>query len=287
MFCLESFWKGINYNMHHCIGLSGSVIMTDPEKFPLLFRKKKINHIEIGEFPSVESFENFLELLKERNVTFGLHSPLYRNQSKYDLLEKIQYEPEQAWEQFESEVKYMSQLGATYILVHFPYFKEEKDIDTNKIIENGIKRLHLLQEKYSITIVCEPKLGLNRSAFGIRSLDNFPIEIWDKYGIKLCIDIGDYLLATGDKVMDYIEKWKNHIKVVHLHNVEFRNNKYIWVPVHPSHEKDNLHFNVKELIYKLSTSSGVYFVFEHTPHTNPTETFVNEGINWVEEIISS
>lgn len=269
------------------IGLSGSVIMTDPEKFSLLFDKKNVNHIEIGEFPSKESFNNFLELLNEKNVTFGLHSPLYRNQSKYDLLEKIQYEPEQAWKQFESEVKYMSQLGAEYILVHFPYFKEEKDIDTIEIIEDGLKRLYLLQERYSITIVCEPKLGFNRSTFGIRALDNFPVDLWDKYGIKLCIDIGDYLLAANDKVLEYIEKWQKYIMVVHLHNVEFHNNKYIWVPVHPFHELDNSHFNVRDIIYKLSTSSDVFFVFEHTPHTNPTEEFVNEGINWVKDLIGS
>ncbi|MEH7226700.1 hypothetical protein V7112_23125 [Bacillus sp. JJ1566] len=84
-----------------------------------------------------------------------------------------------------------------------------------------------------------------------------------------------------------MEKWKKHIKVVHLHNVEFHNNKYIWVPVHPSHEIDNLHFRVKDLIRKLSFNSDVFFVFEHTPHTNPTEIFVNEGINWVKEIIGS
>lgn len=273
--------------MNHCIGLSGSVIMSEPEKFHLLFGKKDVNHIEIGEFPSEKSFNNFLELLNQENVTFGIHSPLYRNQSKNDLLEKVQYEPNQAWEQLESEVQHMSQLGAEYILVHFPYFKEEKDRDTTEIIENGLKRLYLLQEKYSITIVCEPKLGFDRSAFGIKALDNFPIEIWDKYGIKLCIDIGDYLLATGDKMMDYIEKWKNHIKVVHLHNVEFHHNKYIWVPVHPSHEIDNSHFNIRDLIYKLSTSSNVFFVFEHTPHSNPTEKFVDEGISWVKEIIGS
>jgi len=44
-------------------------------------------------------------------------------------------------------------------------------------------------------------------------------------------------------------------------------------------------YNVKDLINKLLKSSSVFFVFEHTPHTNPTETFVNEGIDWVKEII--
>ncbi|RIU90146.1 TIM barrel protein [Oceanobacillus picturae] len=272
--------------MHH-IGLSGSVIMSDPEKFPLLFSKKGISHIEIGEFPNEASFNNFLELVRKKNVNFGLHSPLYRNQSKNDLLQKVQYEPEQAWQQLERDVNYMSQVGAEYVLVHFPYFKEEQEIDTSAIIEDGIKRLYLLQEKYSITIVCEPKLGVNRSEFGINALDNFPIEIWDKYGIKLCIDIGDYLLATGDNVVDYIEKWKKHIKLVHLHNIEFHNNKYIWVPVHPSHEIDKRHFKVKHLLSLLSRSREVFFIFEHTPHSNPTETFVDEGISWVKEIIES
>ncbi|WP_339229281.1 TIM barrel protein [Oceanobacillus sp. FSL K6-2867] len=271
--------------MHHHIGLSGSTIMTDPGRFTLLFDMDNVSHIEIGEFPSEDSFRYFTELLDKENVTFGLHSPLYRNQSKYDLLEKVNYQPEQAWRQFESEVKYMSKLGAAYILVHFPYFKEEKEIDTAKLIEDGLIRLQQLQERYSISIVCEPKLGLNRSAFGIKALNDFPVETWDKYGIKLCIDIGDYLLATGDEAKSYIKKWKKHIMVVHLHNVEFHNNKYIWVPVHPSHELDNKHFKVANLIYELSTNSDVFFVFEHTPHTNPTEEFVNEGINWVKDLI--
>lgn len=271
--------------MSHYIGISGSTIMSDPKKLNLLFNWEGINHIEIGEFPNEQSFNYFLELLNETNTTFGLHSPLYRNESKYDLLEKVYYEPEQAWQQFEAEVKQMSQLGAEYILVHFPYFKTENDLDTNAIIEAGLKRLYALQEKHAILIVCEPKLGHNRSAFGIEALNQFPIEIWNKYGIKLCIDIGDYLMATGDKVLDYIEKWKQHIKVVHLHNVEFQNDKYFWIPVHPSQESDRSHYKIKNLIDKLSTSLDVFFVFEHTPHTNPTDMFVNEGIHWVKEII--
>ena len=271
--------------MPNKLGLSGSVIMTDPEKFPLLFNNKQINHIEIGEFPNESSFQLFLDLLHKSNITFGLHSPLFRMQSKYDLLEMVHFEPEEAWIQFEAEVKYMSKLGAEYILVHFPYFKEETDRDTNEIIEEGLIKLHALQKKYSIPIVCEPKLGFNKSPFGINALDQFPIKIWEKHEIKLCIDIGDYLLATGDRALAYIEKWEKHIKVVHLHNVEFHNDKYIWVPVHPSHELHHTHFKVKKLISKLSTYSDVFFIFEHTPHSNPSDEFVYEGINWVKELI--
>lgn len=99
------------------------------------------------------------------------------------------------------------------------------------------------------------------------------------------IEIGDYLLATGEETISYIKKWAKYIKVVHLHNVEFQHNKYIWVPVHSSHELDETHFKVENIISKLAKENEVFFVFEHTPHSNPKETFVKEGIQWVKELI--
>jgi sugar phosphate isomerase/epimerase len=247
--------------------------------------KKNVHHIEIGEFPDLNSFHYFLEILGDKDISFGLHSPLYRNQSKYDLLEKVHNEPEYAWRQFESEVKNMSSLGAEYILVHFPYFKENSNNNVNLVIETGLKKLKSLQEKYDIPIVCEPKLGLSRSPIGINSLNDLPLEIWGKYDLKLCIDIGDYLLASGEHTLEYIGKYKKYVKVVHLHNVEFINDKYIWVPVHPSHEEDEMHFKLRDLIVFLSNCKDVFFVFEHTPHTNPPEWFVEEGIQWVKDLI--
>lgn len=273
--------------MAHSIGLSGSVILSDPSKLRDLFTYEMINHIEIGEFPDEAAFHQFLHFKRQENITYGIHSPLLRHMSKYDLVEKVQFEPEEAWEQFESEVETMARLGAAYILVHFPYFKEEKDTDTVDIIESGLKKFHQLQERYAIPIVCEPKLGHNRSPFGIQALDRFPLETWNKYGIKLCIDVGDYLLATGCDALNYVKKWRDHIKVVHLHHVEFRGEKYIWIPVHPSYEADHSHFQVKKLIKQLAKSPDVFFIFEHTPHSKPTKAFVEEGIQWVKELINN
>lgn len=271
----------------HTFGLSGSTILSKPEKFLELFKNEQIDHIEIGEFPNEDAFVYFLEEYHKHEMTFGLHSPLYRNNSKYDLIEKVHYEPEEAWRQFEKEVEYMSEIGAEYILVHFPYFKEKGSNATNKIIKNGLKKLHKLREIYDIPIVCEPKLGNNRSGVGIEALNNFPIEIWEEYSIELCIDIGDYLMAAGSSSLKYLSKWKEYIKVVHLHNVKFEEDKYIWVPIHPSQERDDSYYNIQDLIIQLAESSEVIFVFEHTPHSNPSEAFVNEGIDWVKEIVSS
>jgi hypothetical protein len=53
-----------------------------------------------------------------------LRPPLYRNQSKYDLLQKVHFESQQAWDQIENETIKLK-IRAEYVLVHFPYFKDE------------------------------------------------------------------------------------------------------------------------------------------------------------------
>lgn len=269
--------------MTHKLGVSGSTILSNPELYSELFWEG-IEHIEIGEFPNEEAMKKFLELCKENNVSFGIHSPLLHNGSKYDLIEKVCYDSKYAWEQLEFEAEKMSTLGAQYLLVHFPYFRQQVKGNTNEIIEKGLKKLMHIQNKYSIELVCEPKLGFKRSSAGINYLNEFPIEIWAKYNIKLCIDIGDYIIATNNEVLNYIHKWEDFIKVVHLHNIHYEGDKYIWIPVHPTQEYSGNH-KVKEIISSLSKCKEVTFVFEHTPHTNPDKKFVNEGYKWVSSII--
>lgn len=272
--------------MSHRLGISGSTILTEPAKFTELFRYK-LEHIEIGEFPDEMAFQQFLQLKEGKRASFGLHSPLIRNESKYDLLEKVEMKPEQAWLQFENEVGLMASLGAEYVLVHFPFFKKEVAGSAKDVIEDGLKKLSLLQHKYGIQIVCEPKLGLQRSTAGIDYLQEFPLNVWEQYGLKLCIDIGDYAIAFRGDFVSKIKKWRNHIKVVHLHNVKFDKGSYIWVPVHPSQEKDRSYYPLKETILSLSESEDVFFILEHTPHRVPSNEYVMEGIHWVNDLICS
>ncbi|WP_036746794.1 sugar phosphate isomerase/epimerase family protein [Paenibacillus sp. UNC451MF] len=270
----------------HKFGVSGSTILSDPELFEELFWQD-IDQIEIGEFPDEAAFRRFLEITRSRQIPYGVHSPLLRSGSKYDLIQNVYMEPEEAWERLENEVRLLSRLGAKYVLVHFPYFKEEvtQTVNVNTLIENGLRRLHSLQEKYSIPFVCEPKLGLHRSPVGIEYLHHFPVEVWDKYGIKLCIDIGDYLMETGEHIFTYLTKWKKYIKMVHLHNVELQPNNYIWIPVHPTHENNGDRYKIKDLIHFLSSCEDVVFIFEHTPHSNPSKDFIQSGYQWVRELV--
>lgn len=269
--------------MAHKLGVSGSIILSNSKLYSELFWEG-VDHIEIGEFPDEKALHKFLGLCKEKRTSFGIHSPLLRGGSKYDLIDKVQYDSQYAWKQLELEAKKMTAIGAEYILVHFPYFKEEVLRNANELIEEGLRKLSYIQEKYSIELICEPKLGQKRSAVGINYLNSFPKEIWEKYNIKLCIDIGDYIIATGEKILDYILKWKEFIKIVHLHNIHYEGDRYIWIPVHPTQEHDGNH-KVEKIIRFLAKSKDVTFVFEHTPDTNPSKGFVSQGYRWVSSLI--
>lgn len=266
------------------VGMSGSSIYSDANKFHELYLDV-IEYIEIGQFSSEQDFNKFLEINSQKNIPFGIHSPLFRTGSKYDLLERVEFDPSYAWEQLEEESKKLSKLGTKYLLVHFPYFKGEEQGDTNFIIEEGLKKLKYIQDMYKIDIICEPKLGMNRCASGINYLQKFPIEIWRKYNIGLCIDIGDYIIAVEDNTIDYLNKWKEFIRVAHLHNIYYEGERYIWIPVHPSQELDKTSHKVKGIIEFLASCGNIIFVFEHTPETNPHKQFVVDGITWTRDII--
>ena len=70
-----------------------------------------------------------------------------------------------------------------------------------------------------------------------------------------------------------------------MHNVQYEGASYIWTPVHPTKEyiSDN---KIDEIITLLTQSKDVIFLFEHTPDTNPSKEYVNEGYRWISSLIS-
>ncbi|QAS54099.1 TIM barrel protein [Halobacillus litoralis] len=270
--------------MPHILGMSGSTILSNPDQFSELFQEG-LSHIEIGEFPDDHAFQNFLQLKKKHGGSFGIHSPLLRGNSKYDLIEEVAMPPEKARKLFIEEAAELARAGADYMLVHFPYFNNTA-IEPGKQIEEGLEFLHNVQETYGIPVVCEPKLGTQRSAKGIQYLHEFPSSLWEKYGLSVCIDIGDYQMAVGEEWRTYIEPLLPFTKVVHLHNVRLRENGYIWVPIHPKLEHTEGAFEMQRCLELLGSGSDKYFIFEHTPHTEPSKKEVSESIQWVRDLLS-
>ncbi|MFQ3542676.1 TIM barrel protein [Halobacillus rhizosphaerae] len=270
--------------MTHKLGVSGSTIMSDPEKLNDLFGYQ-LSHVEIGEFPNEASFQKFLKLAEQNQVTFGIHSPLIRGNSKYDLIEKVSVPTELARDNFEKEVSAMKEAGAAYVLVHFPYFRGERRENPSEMIEEGLSLLSSWQLKYGIPIVCEPKLGVDQSSLGIEYLHEFSENLWKSYGLSICIDIGDYRMAAGDQWKKYLKPLLPFVKVVHLHNVAYLEEEYLWIPVHPELESSSHHYAMQPMIEYLASGREKFFVFEHTPHSRPSRQMVAEGIQWVHNLI--
>lgn len=86
------------------IGISASAVLSKTERLEELFRPD-IDHIEIGLFEDRVVADRFASRSRRRGKRFGIHSPLIRGGSKYDLLEKVEMSTELAWEQIEAEAR--------------------------------------------------------------------------------------------------------------------------------------------------------------------------------------
>ncbi|WP_235601473.1 sugar phosphate isomerase/epimerase [Halobacillus sp. KGW1] len=270
--------------MGHTLGMSGSTIMSDPDKFDELFKWGHA-HVEIGEFRDRASMKQFLCIQKEQGGTFGVHAPLLRGGSKYDLIEKVAMDPKDGRNRFKSDVEMVKEAGASYILVHFPYFKGSHN-SPMQAMEEGISYLAELQKTYDIPIVCEPKLGQDMSVDGIRYLHEFFMSGRTFSPLDICVDIGDYMMACKNDWRTYIEPLLPYIRVVHMHNVTSLRETYFWAPIHPDYHQWQGGFDMKDLLQVLCQGREKFFIFEHTPHTHPSEKQVEEGIQWVRNLLN-
>jgi len=267
-------------------GVSGSTVLSRSDQLDLLFWPG-IQHVEIGSLASEEDLHRVVAMAHENGTTLGIHSPLYRGGSKYDLIESVQYSTAEAWRQLERELRVARDIGAAYVLVHFPFFSASpRQLPEQGLLERA-SRLRDLQELYGVPIVCEPKLAMDRTGGGVSVVGRLPAGWWGENGLRLCWDMGDYLIALGDgtECLAELRRLKGATTVVHLHNVHFGESKYYWVPVHPSHEASSDRFSVARLLAALR-DTDLLLVWEHTPEFTPSQDFALEGYCWVRELMA-
>ena len=147
----------------------------------------------------------------------------------------------------------------------------------------GIRRLEQIQRRTGTRIVCEPKLGEQRDPAGIGWLQTAPIRIFSSAGIGICWDVGDHLLAGS--AADYfaqLNRWRNSIEVVHLHNVRFEATKYRWTPPHPSRSQVNSGFDMRRVIKSLPKKATI--VAEYTPQRVATEAAIETSFSYLKAL---
>lgn len=77
------------------IGILASAVLSETGWLEELFRPD-IEHIEIGLFEDRAVADRFASRSRQRGKRFGIHSPLIRGGSRYDLLEGLEMSTESA-----------------------------------------------------------------------------------------------------------------------------------------------------------------------------------------------
>ncbi len=268
-------------------GVSGSTILSDPDRVDELFWDG-IDHVEVGALSSPAALDNVLARARQGSISVGFHSPLFRGGSKYDLLMHVEGTPELAWQQLEEELSIAQKNQSEYLLVHFPYFSLASEQDPIPQIEAGLSRLRALQDRFETKVLCEPKLGLRRDLGGIGILQAYPVSKWCDFGLSMCWDMGDYLLASNtlEECRSELHRWSEVIDVIHVHNVKVTAEQHYWIAIHPSHESGEEYFTVKPLLLDAA-AMDILLVWEHTPHFTPDHSFALAGFQWAKEVLGS
>ncbi|WMM23949.1 helix-turn-helix domain-containing protein [Tissierella sp. MB52-C2] len=191
----------------------------------------KNSRIEFCNFDEQEEIQRMLRIAREDNFKIGIHFPLNKSSYKYRdplLLSLDKDEVMEAFEAVENEVKYASEIGAEYLLVHFPksmVVDEELNWRKCKFSHEGetigekaygfrefknqcnyiFRGLSELSKKYKIQIVLEIEM-LNKYLYQGKLLKDLLEEYSD---LKLCLDSARlHVLANIDSKFDY----RNFIK---------------------------------------------------------------------------
>lgn len=222
------------------IGMHGKF---DDEKFKRDFTEG-ITGIEFCNFSDKAEIERMLEKAEEHKFKIGIHFPLDKASYRFRdplILALNEEERNRAFKALETEMKFAAQIGAEYLLIHFPkpmaldkrwnwemcYFatQEEMMYDTEyqyDIFEENCREAFKIMSRLSlrtgIPIVLELDF-LNSYLYEGRLLK----ELLQEYPvIKLCIDSARlYIQSVIDKEFkldNFLEEMTPYAKLLHMSN---------------------------------------------------------------------
>lgn len=206
----------------------------------------EISGIEFCDFQDKKEIKKMLEIAQRDKFKIGIHFPLNKTSYKYRdplLLSLNRNEVQEAFEAVENEIKYASNIGAEYLLLHFPkpmildnnleWSKckfpneietiSETEYDADIFRENSHKvfeRLSKLSKEYKIQIVLEIEM-LNKYLYK----GNLLMELLEKYSnLKLCLDSARiHVLSKIDKEFNYkefVKKMAKYTYLLHISNIK-------------------------------------------------------------------
>lgn len=225
------------------IGMHGKF---DDEKYARDYIRDEISGIEFCNFESKTEIERMLTIAEKDKFKIGIHFPLYKSSYIYRdalLVAPDENERVEAYKAVEKEFKYAEEIGAEYLLIHFPKSMPlDQSLDwakckfptPNETVDQSVypyelfkkncydmfERLSELSMNTKVQIVLEIEM-LNRYLYQGTLLEDL---LKDHPNIKLCLDSSRiHVLSMVDKQFNYkkfIKEMAKYTYELHLSNIQ-------------------------------------------------------------------
>ncbi len=284
----------------------------DYEKFNRDFREDFFG-IEACQFLNQKEVDILAEESRKNNFNIGIHFSLFQTSYKLRdplLLSLNDDEREEAYNAFEKEVRYASEINAKYILVHFPKpvlldenlnwenwrfgsreeFMYQCDYDFEVFKQNCedmFFRLSKLSHIYNVQIVLEHD-AVNKYIYETTLLE----DLFEKYpNLKMCLDTAR--LHINEKVnpnfdsIQFIRRMAKYTYLIHVSNVKVTNtvsnSHFPALPtLDPNEGWADIERYLKEIAY---INKDVKILFEHRSDL-VSDDELEECYSWVNDIFN-
>jgi len=197
-------------------GVSTSLIRSNEEHLHLL---PMAGLYELTFFRA-RALEKVLTFLRERNASFGVHLPFVFRYSKVHPLPTSLFESERL-DTFEVNLfasLFSRQIGAEYVVVHFPTAQQREDwLEDRTILHECVEHLVKLNEILPVRI---ENVYMNDRFHNSQDYNWLCFET----NAKLCVDVGHLLIDSqiyGFDPVRFIDNVSTHVAEFHIYYADW------------------------------------------------------------------
>lgn len=187
------------------------------------FVSKHFDGIELRGERLIKGYETF-DFLKfqKKNIGTIVHS----NFENIDISSSNEWERVKSVREVEKTIPIAKKLNSMYVVIH-PSGKLKDVRSREESLKNSLKSLLEIKETAKIFNV---ELLVENLPSGYLGSDELELKYFVDKGFKLCFDFGHSLL-TFKNPLETVEKFKDYIKVLHLHSNDRKSDKHDFVKV--------------------------------------------------------
>ena len=258
------------------------------------------NGLRRGEFYNLplDELHRLKNLIEHYKLDWSIHTPLIQldwypqpptwsflcdeDKDKQDLTIKM----------ITLTAQHAEELGAEYIVVHFPSPGSDTDCD-DKHVDIARRSCDRLAD-----ISVKRKISIHVEGVGASSLINaeFLTTVLKEFSpLRYCFDTAHTNLAALEHEFDLYELYREllpYLGSMHLWNTRGRDDylAYRHVPVHPSQSTEDGWVDIPRLLKELNNSRSTLPIIYESEPSYPEELGgydYKEGVNWIKELLET